>query len=347
VSAGFLLGLSEFDIQTQAYYNKKILAQRGDFFADLKIERLSVDYALLEGVPAWENVATRLLKQDPEFIFANTFQRDGIAKWLTQFDRPILGVVHNPDILKLSDHAMSLVSQGKVFAYGLAPHVVSKITRTIPELEGRCAVYHPVFWMRPKDDQFAPAQNCRRIFLAGAVDYKNRDFERLVAFLARDGLQTDIPIVFQVCTGGPDRKRLEQDIADFGLQRFFELTPLDPQTGRVPHAVYLRSLRSCDAVMPLLPQERKDYLFNKYSTGIAAGIGSMRPIIAPKIYGEVYGFPALEPALHNPVDISALDLSLPRLLAIREEMKAIWTRAMAENQVAISRGLATLGLRAG
>lgn len=345
VSAGFLLALSQCNIQMQAHFNRKILDQRGDFFAELHIPHLKMVYPPLEGVPAWDAVARAILRQNPQVIFANTFQRDGIAKWLAKFDLPILGVVHNPEILRNSPHAMDLVRRGKVFAFGLAPHVVARILDIVPELHGRCAVYHPVYWMREAEDRFAPDPNLRRIFIAGAVDYNNRDFKRLTGFLAGGGPEPKIPVKFQIFTGGPDRKRLEQEVSDFGLQRFFEFAPLDPQTGRVPHAVYLRGLRACDAVMPLLPQERKDYLVNKYSTGIAAGVGSIRPLIAPKIYGDVYGFAALAPRADNPVDISELDLGLGHLTARRADMRQVWQRAMAQNQNAVAEGLAALGLR--
>lgn len=70
----------------------------------------------------------------------------------------------------------------------------------------------------------------------------------------------------------------------------------------------------------------------------------MRPIIATKVYGEVYGFPTLEPALENAVDISKLDLSVAKLMAVREDMKKIWRQSMMKNQIAIYRGLVTLGV---
>ncbi|WP_298361359.1 hypothetical protein [uncultured Litoreibacter sp.] len=347
ISAGMFRALSNLNVATRTYYNSKIFDSRGDFFAELPVEGLDARYVSYEGAPAWDAVADAIRRQRANFIFANTFQRDGVARWMKQFDLPIMGIVHNPDILRESEHAMDLVREGRVFAFGLAQHVVTKIVDTVPELSGRCAVYNPAYWMDPARNEFDPDDNRRTILIPGAVDYKNRDFERLVAYLASGKLKTEVPVVFQVFTGGPDRQRLEQDIAKNGLEDHFELAPLDPVTGKVPHNRYLAALRRCDALMLLLPESRKDYLTNKLTTGVAAGMGSMRPIIAPDIYGRVYGVPTLATPTDSPFDISSLDLSAANLRAHQSTMSKLWNNVMFDNQIAAYKGLVKLGILKG
>ncbi len=90
ISAAAFRCLGNLDVHTTTYYNRKILENRGDFFAQVPLENVTSRYLPLEGVPAWEKAASAITRDRPDFIWANTFQRDGVARWMTQFDLPIL-----------------------------------------------------------------------------------------------------------------------------------------------------------------------------------------------------------------------------------------------------------------
>jgi len=344
LAAGFFKVFSDAGFGCNGYMTDRIYESRGSFFDTVSHPDVEVEFVHLEGRPAWDALADRVRAQDPKFLYFNTLQRDGIARWADQFDVPILGVVHNPYLFQKADDCRALGRAGKLDVFGLAPHVRRKLIECMPELEGRAHVHYPYVWMPEGRDKYSVDPDVLDIVIPGAVDFANRDFEGLLNYLSQENDTMARPVVFSILAGGPDRKKLEDIILDRNLERFFDMANLDPTSRRVPHSVYLERLYNCHAILPLLPVGRTDYVESKVTTGVMAGIGIGRPIITTEMVGKAYEFTPILVPDDRPFDLSQADISAPTLADRRDESLAIRQRALAHNDRIIRKVLASHAL---
>lgn len=331
LAAGFFRVFSEMGLGCQGYFNNRIFTSRGDFFDTVSHPNISMSYPTYQGRPDWDAVVEKVRAQDPRVLYFNTLQRDGIAIWGDRFNLPILAVVHNPFLFKGSDPCVDLARRGKVDMFGLAPHVVAKLVELVPELEGRAHVHHPYEWMPDDADQYTEDPEVLDIIIPGAVNFENRDFEGIINYLNSGEAEKQRPFRFAIVAGGPDRGKLEEQIRLDGLEKWFDLLPLHPETRRVPHPDYLNRLYRSHAMLPLLPQNRRDYLNSKITTGIMAALGTGRPIITTTRVGKVYGFSAIALPAGQPYAIGEADLSATTLAGRRAESLAIRKAGLEHN----------------
>lgn len=331
LAAGFFRVFSELGLGCRGYFNQRIAASRGDFFDLVSHPGVEMTWPPYEGRPAWDKVADDVRAQDPSLLYFNTLQRDGIAKWADQFGVPILAVVHNPFLFANSEPCRDLARRGRVDMFGLAPHVVSKLVEAVPELEGRAHVHHPYEWMPDGADAYSEDPEVLDIVVPGAVNFGNRDFEGIIRHLNSGEANHQRPFRFSIVAGGPDRQRLEDQIRLDGLEKWFDLLALDPETNRVPHRDYLSRLYHSHAMLPLLPQGRQDYLRSKITTGVMAALGTGRPMITTRAVGEAYGFTPVQLPDGEPSVIGKADLSGETLANRREEALAIRKAGLEQN----------------
>ena len=329
---GMLRALREIGYDVHAFVNERVRASRGDFFDTVKLDDVRISYSKMDGRAAWDALASEVKRAQPSVVFFNTFQRDGIARWAEGFGVPILGVVHNPFLFRESEACVELAGRGRVEAFGLAPHVVRTLEAEVAPLRGRTHLYLPYEWMPSGSDEYQTPRDLVRIVIPGAVDYSNRAFEPMIDHLRRADLHHVRDHQFIIAAGGPDRQRLEGEVADAGLSNQFEFLALDGTTGRVPHSEYLRALYRSHAVLPLLPVDRKDYLTSKITTGIAAAIGTGRPIIAPASVGAAYGVRPLETPEARPFDLTDVDLTDQKLEERRREALELRSDSVIHNR---------------
>lgn len=331
--AGALVGFAQNGATVVALPTARIVKSRGDFFSTVSHRDVFVEYTEVESRSDWHALADRVRFLDPDVLFFNTFQRDGVATFARQFDRPIVGVVHNPHLFTGSEECMSLLKEGRLNILGLAHHVVDYMRAALPDYEDQIHLYLPYFWMHDQDDGFVlPDEgDPLSIVLPGAIDYENRDFEGLVAYLASSRITLPRPVQFSIVAGGPNRKDLEQAVEENGLQDWFDFLPLNPETRRVPHQDYLQRIYRCHAMMALLPVGRTDYLKTKITTGIPAAIGVGRPIAAPRSVADVYGFTPIHVAEMYPYDLSKADLSNFALQRLRDEAMRLRSNGLHHN----------------
>lgn len=339
LAAGFFKVFSDLGLGCTAYFNQRINTSRGDFFDVVSHPNVEVDYPLYEGRPSWDAVAERVKQQAPKALYFNTLQRDGIATWGDRFDLPVLAVVHNPYLFQASGPCRELAKSGRLDMFGLAPHVVSKLIECVPELEGRAHLHLPYVWMPDEADAYTEAPEILDIVVPGAVNFENRDFEGLLNHLKSSDVKGQRPFKLSILAGGPDRAKLEGIIESDGLQRYFDLAPLHPETRRVPHSAYLQRLYSCHAILPLLPVGRPDYIQSKVTTGVMAGLGIGRPIISGQMVASAYGYTPIEIPDDRPFDLAVADLSPSVLAHRRAESLSIRAAALKHNHATIKRVL--------
>lgn len=337
LAGSFFRSASDLNVSCTGYFNKRIVDLRGDFFSVVGHPQVTVNYERFEERADWDNVAHLVRLEQPDLLYFNTLQRDGIAQWAEQFGLPIVGVVHNPYLFKESGPCIELAKSGRLDVIGLAPHVVNKIIELVPHLEGRAHTLYPYEWMADTADEYTENPDVLDVMVPGAVDFKNRDYEGLISYLASGVARSQRPFRLVIPAGGADRARLQQEVLEQGLEQFFEFLPLDPQTGRVPHKIFLTKLYQCHAVLPLLPVNRQDYLTSKITTGIAAALGTGRPIIAPRNVADAYGFSPIELPKEQPWAIAEADLSATKLELCRRDALAVRAAALHHNSKVVEK----------
>ncbi len=331
VSAGFFKVFNDLGLKSNGHFNRRILTMRGDFFESFNLDKTHIDYPMLAGRPSWGVLKQRVQDEQPSTLFFNTFQRDSLGVWAKDFALPVMGVVHNPNLFRDARECVALAKEGLLDVFGLAEHVVERILERVPELEGRAHVHHAYYWMPDHLDEYTPKTDVLDIFIPGALNFHNRAFVPLIENLRDSNLNSVRPFRIILPSGGPDRATFEKMITEYQLEKYFDLCPLDPISGRVPHNLYLKRLYQCHAIMPLLPVDRPDYLTLKISTGVTAGIGSGRPLIAPQSVGDAYHFaPVLLPE-DKPFDITQADLSDISLAKSRQSVIKLRDASLANN----------------
>jgi len=339
LSGGFFKVFSELNMTSRGYFNQRIRDSKGDFFELFPYPGAEISYPSMVGRPAWDAIVENVKAEDPKVLFFNTFQRGNIFKWAEQFNLPTLGVVHNARKFARDEVCVSMAQDERYEAFCLSPHVADKLVELVPGLAGRTHVHYPYAWMPEGADRYETGRDCLDIVIPGAVTFMNRDFEGLLDYLEADGDNASRPFRLSILAGGPDRGRLEEEIANRKLDRFFNLAPLDPETRRVPHPYVLRKLYTCDAILPLLPAGRQDYLTSKVTTGIMTALGIARPIIAPPAVGKAYGFTPIELPADRPFDLTSADLSEATLADRRRESLEIREKGLADNHTSLKRVL--------
>lgn len=339
ITAGFFRVFSELGLTCNGHFNRRILQLNGDIFSRLSYPGVHVDYPVMEGRSCWDAIAARVRSEDPSLIFMNTLQRDGIAEWIEQFDCPVFAIVHNPKLFAQSEACLRWAESGRLTAFCLAPHVARQLKRLVPSLANRTFVHYAFDILPGGIDNFDPEAEVLDIVIPGAVNYRNRGFAGLIETLRDTGHKLPRPLRFTVIAGGPDRARLEADIASHDLQEYFRLMPLDQRSGRVPHHEYLDCLGLCHAIMPLLPHGRQDYLKSKVTSSVLAGLGAARPMICPDVVGRAYNFDPIVVPPNRPYDVSSADLSAQSLAERRQQGLRIRKRGLNHNRRTITRAL--------
>lgn len=341
ISAGFFAVCDQLGIKVNGHYNRRILESRGDFFDWFNYNTVHIDYGMLNGRECWNVLRSRVESERSKVLYFNTFQREGLATWAKDFDLPIIGIVHNPNLFKESPTCCALAREGRFTALCLSDHVKVAIEDRVPELRGRTHVYYPYYWLPEGADRYQVPGDTLDIVIPGAVNFSNRDFSGLLDFLSTQDLSKVRSFKFSILAGGPDHSRLEQEIRERNIAQFFDLAPLDEETKRVPHNVYQQRLARCDAIMLLLPSGRRDYVTTKISTGVAAAFGTGRPVIAPQGVAEVYGFHPLLVPNERPYDIMHTDLSDTALSAARKQMLQRRDQCLSHNAKTLEKILFT------
>ncbi|WP_224814989.1 hypothetical protein [Hasllibacter sp. MH4015] len=281
------------DARVAVWLNAKCRATRGDIFAEIPGLGAQVHDVRLEGQADWDALAREVHAFAPEIILVATFQRQGVAEFVAQFGKPVLGVIHNVPMALKSPLIATMIADGRCRPLTLAPHVAAHFHRsTKGAYIDRVGVVEPVHWGSP-----AQAQGRRLIAIPGGVNATNRDFDGLMAALA-DGLADDLAardMALAILGGGPDRARLEAEVGRAGWQDIVRFAPLGPN-GRVLYDAYLGTLRRAWALLPLIPLSKADYREFKITSAIPTAIGFGLPLPLDRWTSAVYRCPHI-PAL--------------------------------------------------
>ena len=242
----------------------------------------------------WHLLKTRLLARKKDaFVLINTYQRPGIAKFGSELGKPVLGIVHNPQIFLSHKDCVETALAPNVGLMTLADHAASYLIAGQQSFMDKVASLTPLYW-GPEIAQSDPDPTLRRrVVVPGAVNFSNRNYDFLFdAFAQNPGLQGRLEV--RILGGGPDRTALEIRVHEAGLDSAITFSTLNADTGFVDHRVYFDDLRRAAFVLPLLPLNRQDYRTYKITAALSTAQGFCIPPLLDRWTAMVYRIPALE-----------------------------------------------------
>jgi hypothetical protein len=281
----FIKILNELSITVVLYLNSDIKEKFGDLFVEFDDLDCTVNYVVFKGVKAWDVVKKDILKEQPDFLFCNTFNLKAPSEWAMSMGLPTLGVVHNVE--RFTQGGIYELMHDNVQLVTLSGHVTKSLAARVPNLDiSRISTIEPVVW--PNDIKAAESKNNKRIGVPGSVNFDNRDYESLVSYFKS---KPDSTLIFVILGGGRDRSKLEQLVHDEDIKSHFEFVPKG-NSGFVMYDEYVKKMQSCSFVDPLIAQN-DSYTKSRITSAVTTAVGFGKPVYLTQKDYEAYGVVSL------------------------------------------------------
>jgi hypothetical protein len=69
IAAGFFKVFDKLGMGSQAYFNERISASRGNFYDTIAFESLDIDFISLTSRPEWAELREKVRQQNPDVLF--------------------------------------------------------------------------------------------------------------------------------------------------------------------------------------------------------------------------------------------------------------------------------------
>lgn len=335
-------------VEPTIFLNERIKTLRPGLRARFPELGENVRFVPIDARADWTRLARRVGRLDPDVVVFNTFQNPGpvswAAEWAPQWDRPLLGVVHNIDLLQQTEAARDLVAGGQAGLLTLARHVTASLIGRDPLLYARTATITSTF---PTPPQVRPETSQRRtVAIPGGVNFVSRDYRQVVDALPAVLSQIE-PESFRlvVVGGGADRPALQELVAERGFDEQFEFVPLNEQ-GYVSGRDYYAHIRGAAFVLPLVPPDARSFRTRKITSAIPTATGLAVPPIIDRWTATVYDVPAVTytGAEIGGALISALAMSDDEHADLRRRLEDARSRELSRAEREVGYALAAVGV---
>jgi|GEM_PF-1029961 len=278
------------------YINERCKLERGDIFEFCDNLDFELNYLPINNKQDWHNLeATIKADTKIEFIVSNTFQLPNIAKFVSNFNLPVLGLVHNPDIFLSSPEMCEFAANSNTYLMTLWDHVSNSLRVGLNHRASNITTLKQTYLVSNSNasTNLFSSSNQTRVAITGAIDTRIRGLDDLFE-LASIKLDSNAPrLKFIICGGGRDRESFELEVNKRGLADWFEFLALDETTGNVPYEPYFNALKSCDFIDTMLPKDQRMYLEKKITSGILTAVSLGIPLIMDSATASVYQLPCL------------------------------------------------------
>lgn len=280
--------------EISVFINERCRGVRGDLFSELKISFIDLHYVSLVSRDDYQALGRKIDAGGYQVVVVSTLQSDGAADWASMRSAPVMGVIHNVVLFQRSERCQQLIQSGKLFPITLAPHVAARLhSATKGEYIDRVAVMQPFFWGdSPMTTRLISDKKI--VGIPGGVNYKSRDFKRLLASLSGDRLRTIQAncVEFRVLGGGDDLDLLKSEVREKDLGNVVSFSALNA-SGRVPYSTYIKTLFQCWMIYPLLPMRALPYRDYKITSAIPTAAGFALPLLLDRWTSQVYRVPSI------------------------------------------------------
>jgi glycosyltransferase involved in cell wall biosynthesis len=219
-----------------------------------------------------------------DFVLATSCEPRSVLPRLSAISTPFIGVVHNAVLLLEDDEYRRFFGHRRRRPLVLARHQERYLG---PEVGAR--------WVAPLhlvDDPTIFEPDWNRFCVQGWIDVRRRNYADLldaVERLDRDGLH-DFEIMLLGMDYGLDGLRFRRDLAERGLDRYFDLTGEQPD-----YREYFSAIASCGFVLPLVDSSPhlRMYFQDKITSSISIALGSNRIPVVHSDLAELYDLRSL------------------------------------------------------
>jgi glycosyltransferase involved in cell wall biosynthesis len=267
--------LNELGIKPDVYMVRYSRGRRPfDRAPELRLRRRQV-----ERMDRWWGLPFRLRRYD--LLIVNSMEPARIPERLARVRTPILGVVHNTELLTEDAGYRAFFSSSRRQPLVLWRHIAERVGRG-----GRAIgwISH-VYFGEPEPIR---ADGPTTFAVSGNVEFHRRDYEALLA-AAAELVAEAVPFRVRIIgrSNEADGQELRRRIDARGLADVFEFSP-----GEIPHPVFFGLVAGSDFVLPLIDpsvERLRPYFETKLASSIPFAIGLRVPLVMHHALAAAYG----------------------------------------------------------
>jgi glycosyltransferase involved in cell wall biosynthesis len=267
--------LNELGIQPDVYMVRYSRGRRP--FASAK--NLRFRRRQVERMDRWWGLPFRLRRYD--LLVINSMEPAWIPERLSAVRTPILGVMHNTELLDEDAAYRAFFSSVRRQPLVLWRHIAANVAR-----EGRSIgwVSHVYFGDHPPVRADGPTT----FAVSGNVEFHRRNYDALLdagASLVADGMPFRVRIIGR--SNSPDGEELRRRIDARGLASVFEFS-----AGEIKHEAFFDLIAGSDFVLPLVDpstERLRPYFETKLASSIPFAVGLGTPLVLHRELAAAYG----------------------------------------------------------
>lgn len=305
VIPSFIYIFSLLGVKVDVFLNKTIEYRRGDLFSEFDVIDANINYVDLNNKKDWDSLHSLIIKQQYDFIYSNTFQREGIMEWVLSLGKPVIGLVHNVKIFSDSNGQEKIKKfNNEISLFTLANHVSRSLKESFFDFGYQPKIFNATscIWPRSNNDPYE-LNDVRTIGIPGGVNFDNRDFVSLVDAVVnnKDRISN---LKFIVMGGGRDRVKLQNLCADKGIDSFFRFLDISSESGMVLYEDYVKEINSVTFIDPLTHNDSQ-YGSTKITSAIPTALGFLKPVYTNENFAFSTGFSCFATRLNRGESLKA------------------------------------------
>jgi glycosyltransferase involved in cell wall biosynthesis len=315
----FVWLLNQLDVKPDVYMVKRS-ARRRPFAGS---EGLRYQARSVEAMDRLGGLALKLRRYDLAIV--NSMEPPAVIERATRLAVPVLGVVHNTDLLLHDKAYRAFFTADDRRPLVLGQHIAEHVGASIGAPRW---ISHVVFGAQPK----SPGEAARPTTFAvsGNVEFHRRNYDALLE-AARALANEDIPFLIRIIgrSTSRDGKALRATVDSLGLGSRFEFSP-----GEIDHPTFFELVAECDFTLPLIDTSRevfRAYLETKLASSIPFAIGLGVPLVANAAVVGPYGIERTGPVYED----GGLTAAMRQAIASTQEQRSGWQQTLLTKRNAI------------
>ena len=315
----FVWLLNRLDVDVDVYMVDRS-ARRGPFAgsAGLSFRQRSVD-----DIGAFGGLAFRLRRYG--LVVVNSMEPTTVLERARKLDAPLLGVVHNTELLIDDPEYRAFFATGRRKPLVLGEHIATRLAVTLGPIAW---VSHVVFGS--DRGRSAEPSTSTTFAVSGNVEFHRRNYADLLdaaSALHASGVPFRVRIIGRSAT--PDGRSFRADVESHGLADRFEFTERE-----IDHGTFFELVKGSDFMLPLIDPSRaafRAYLETKLASSVPFAIGLGVPIVGHTALVAAYDILDTGPTYED----GGLAEAMRRAIVSRPEERAQWRAALAAKRDAV------------
>jgi hypothetical protein len=262
-----------------------------------------------------------------ELLIVNSMEPRAVLDRLTTTTTPLLGVVHNTELLVDDPAYQSFFGEGRRAPLVLGRHIADALSHSQVRASW---ISHVVFGSATgSPDPFHDPTRPTTFVVSGNVEAHRRNYDALLA-AAQELDAAGVPFLIRIVgrSSTPDGTALKATIAEHGLSGRFEFT-----SGVIDHPRFFELVAGSDFSLPLLDTSRaafRAYLDTKLASSVSFAIGLGVPLVADAAVIDAYGVHGTGPSYEGAGLADAMRRAITSSAAERADWRAALHRKREE-----------------